>query len=125
MAKKKAEVADAAAVEVTEEQQTKEQQAVIDAAAKVAEAKTAVDEATADHVAAVEEHAAAVEAAKPPAEPTHPDTHIGIDHGANGTDYSYVKVDNWARLRTHNIGGKTVEHVADDANGVWLYRKLD
>lgn len=120
MAKKKAEVADAAAVEVTEEQQ-----AVIDAAAKVAEAKTAVDEATADHAAAVEEHAAAVEAAKPPAEPTHPDTHIGIDHGANGTDYSYIKRDNSQRLRTHNVGGKTVEHVADDANGVWLYRKLD
>lgn len=58
-------------------------------------------------------------------DPVHPDTHIGVDHGANGTDYSYHEVDNRGRQRTHNVGHKTVEHVDTDANGVWLYRKLD
>lgn len=93
--------------------------AVDEAAAKVAEAKAALAKAEADHANAV-----AQEEATKVVEKRDPLKVIGLDHSGSGT-YSYVDApEGFFKDRTIRVGRDNFEHVADDKDGVWLYRRM-
>lgn len=102
---------------------TAEEQAVIDAKAKVAEAQKTLDEAAAVHADAVGVQKAAEVAAAPKPEKGK---HIFIE-GTNGTHLlrdAPAGYDGDSPDRRITLGGVNYEHVSDHASGIWVYRHM-
>lgn len=59
------------------------------------------------------------------AKPRDPARFIGVDNGSGGYEYLEApKGQDWEKDRRLSIGGANHEHVDDDADGCWLYRRM-
>lgn len=90
-----------------------------EAAQKVREAEKMLADAKSEHDTAKAQVDALVEV-----EHRDPLKSVGLDHSGSGT-YEYLDApSDYYRDRTIRVGRDNYEHVAEDGDGVWLYRKM-